>query len=176
MADSSRGIAPLAIIIMGVSGSGKSTLAREISAAMGLDFLEGDAFHMPESIAKMAAGSPLTDDDRWPWLDRLGHAVNANVETHGVALATCSALKRIYRDRLRQTIAAPVNFVLLEGERDVLARRLSSRTGHYMPASLLSSQLETLELPGPDEHVLTLDAALPPAELRDDVLKWLAEC
>jgi gluconokinase len=175
VADSSRGIAPLAIIIMGVSGSGKSTLARELSAVMGLDFLEGDAFHMPESIAKMAAGSPLTDDDRWPWLDRLGCAINANLQTHGVAVATCSALKRVYRDRLRQTVAAPIKFVLLEGERDVLARRLSSRTGHYMPASLLSSQLETLELPGPDEQVLTLDATQPPSMLRDDVLKWLTE-
>jgi gluconokinase len=173
MTDSSRGFGPLAIIIMGVSGSGKSTLARELSVAKGLPFLEGDSFHTPEAVAKMAAGSPLSDEDRWPWLDRLAHAITADVAAHGLTIATCSALKRIYRDRLRRTITAPVKFVLLEGGRDVLARRLSSRIGHYMPASLLSSQLETLELPDGDEHVLTLDATKPPAALRDAVLAWV---
>lgn len=170
---SSRGVTPVAIIIMGVSGSGKSTLARELSVAMNLPFLEGDAFHTPDAIAKMAAGTPLTDDDRWPWLDRLGRAINADVTAHGVAVATCSALKRAYRDRLREAVSTPVKFVLLEGERDVLARRMSNRPGHYMPPSLLSSQLETLEQPDADEHVLTLDATQTPAMLRDAVLKWV---
>lgn len=173
VSDTSFGFAPLAIIVMGVSGSGKSTLATALSTSIGATFLEGDAFHTPQAVAKMAAGQPLTDEDRWPWLDRLGHAVTAEVAAHGVAVAACSALKRSYRDCLRKTIAAPVKFVLLQGARDVLAERLSSRTGHYMPASLLSSQLETLELPTPDENVLSLNAHQPPAVLRDAVLAWL---
>lgn len=165
-------MSPMAIIIMGVSGSGKSTLGAELAVATGAKFLEGDLFHTPEAIAKMARGEPLSDADRWPWLDRLGKAIADEVAAHGIAIVACSALKRSYRDRLRA--AAPVKFVLLEGERDELARRLTTRTGHYMPASLLSSQLETLELPTPDEQVLTLDAHRTPPELRDDVMAWLA--
>jgi gluconokinase len=173
MAASSRNLGPLAIIIMGVSGCGKSTLADELSGVTGVSYLEGDAFHTPEAIAKMAAGSPLTDDDRWPWLDRLGQAIAADVGAHNFAIATCSALKRAYRDRLRQTIAVSVKFVQIEGDQDVLAHRLSERCGHYMPTSLLTSQLETLEPPDPDEHALILNATLPPPVLRDDVLKWI---
>jgi gluconokinase len=175
MTNTSRGFGPLAVIIMGVSGSGKSTLARELSVATGSPFLEGDTFHTPEAIAKMAAGIPLNDDDRGPWLERLGHAIAADVTTRGFTIATCSALKRIYRDRLRQTIAAPIKFVLLEGEREMLARRLANRVGHYMPASLLSSQFDTLERPSPDEHVLILDAALSPSAACSKVLAWTAE-
>lgn len=172
MTDLSRR-APLAVIVMGVSGSGKTTVSVALAAALNSPRLEGDVFHSSQSVAKMASGTPLTDDDRWPWLDRLGHAVDAAVQEHGFVIATCSALKRVYRDRLRAVITAPVRFVLLDaGERE-LSRRLSSRSGHFMPAKLLSSQIATLEYPQADEGVLMLNAEQSPAALRDAIIAWL---
>src|ERR1043165_2693670 len=108
-----RSLRPLALIAMGVSGSGKSTLGKALADAVGCPFLEGDDFHSPESVQKMRAGTPLTDADRWPWLERLGRAIGTAVAEHGITVASCSSLKRIYRDRLRETIAIPVCFVLL---------------------------------------------------------------
>jgi gluconokinase len=171
--DISRGLAPLAIIIMGVSGSGKSTLGKELADALAVPFLEGDVFHTPQAIEKMRAAVPLTDEDRWPWLDSLGCAVGAAMANSGVVVAACSALKRTYRDRLRKTISAPVCFVLLDGEREELWRRLSNRIGHFMPARLLSSQLETLERPRADEPAITLDAGQPPSVLCEQTITWL---
>lgn len=158
---------------MGVSGSGKSTVGDEIAKLTGRPFLEGDMFHSPEAIAKMRAGTPLNDVDRWPWLDRIGHAVNEAVARHDVVFVTCSALKKAYRDRLRQAIDGPVRFVLLDGDRAELLRRLRSRSGHYMPAALLDSQIATLERPQKSEDVLTLKAERPAAELADQILAWL---
>lgn len=166
-------VAPLAVIIMGVSGSGKTTVSIALAEAAGCPRLEGDSFHTSQAIAKMAAGTPLTDEDRWPWLDRLGKAIETTVEERGLVVATCSALKHTYRDRIRQAIRAPVRFVLLDVGRDELKRRLSSRSGHYMPASLLPSQIATLERPAPDEGVLILDAEQAPAILRDQIIRWL---
>lgn len=157
-----RSLRPLALIAMGVSGSGKSTLGKALADAVGCPFLEGDDFHSPESVQKMRAGTPLTDDDRWPWLERLGRAIGAAVAEHGIAVASCSSLKSIYRDRLRQTIAIPVCFVLLDASRDELTRRMKHRAGHYMPVSLLDSQLATLERPDSDELAILIDADLPP--------------
>jgi len=111
---------------MGVSGSGKSTLAAALAGAIHCPFLEGDEFHSPEAVRKMGAGTPLTDDDRWPWLERLGRAIATAAASDGVAVASCSALKRIYRDRLRQSIAVPVYFVLLEPSRETSRRRLAA--------------------------------------------------
>lgn len=165
--------APLAVVVMGVSGSGKTTVSIALAEALGSPRLEGDAFHAPQSVAKMASGTPLTDEDRWPWLDRLAHGVDAAVKEHGFVIATCSALKRIYRDRLRAVIEAPVHFVLLDAGQSELSRRLSSRSGHFMPAKLLSSQIATLEYPAPDEGVLTLNAEQSPAALRDAIIAWL---
>lgn len=156
---------PLAIVVMGVSGSGKTTLGAALAEAIGCPFLEGDDFHSPESIGRMRSGEPLTDEDRWPWLDRLGHAIRARLEQQGVVVASCSALKLSYRDRLRMAISHPVSFILLDGEETELRRRMSARTEHYMPASLLVSQLATLEKPRPDESALILDAGLPTAQL-----------
>jgi gluconokinase len=146
---------------MGVSGSGKSTLASALAAAIGCPFLEGDEFHSPESVQKMRSGIALTDADRWPWLGRLGRAIGAAVDEHGIAVASCSSLKRTYRDRLRATIEAPVCFVLIEASREELTRRMSHRAGHYMPVTLLDSQLATLEKPQSDELAITIDASLP---------------
>ncbi|HVY79347.1 MAG TPA: gluconokinase [Steroidobacteraceae bacterium] len=166
----SRSVGPLALIVMGVSGSGKSTLGAALAGALGCPFLEGDEFHSSEAVGKMRAGIPLTDEDRWPWLDRLGRAIAAAVAERGVAVASCSALKRAYRDRLRAVIAAPVRFILPEASRDELLRRMSSRTGHYMPPTLLDSQLETLERPHADEHAITVDALAATATACEQIL------
>ena len=161
-----------AIIVMGVSGSGKSTLAAALADRLGCPLIEGDAYHSAASIAKMQAGHALTDEDRWPWLDRLGGAIGTAAATTGVAVAACSALRRSYRERLATAAGVPPHFVLLDTARDEIARRMQARTGHYMPGSLLDSQLATLERPQPDEQALALDAARPIAALCDAVLAW----
>ena len=158
-----------AIVVMGVSGSGKSTLAALLADRLGCPLIEGDEFHSAANVAKMAAGHPLDDADRWPWLDRVGQAVGAAAQS-GIAVAACSALKRRYRERLQAASDVPLLFVLLDTEADELARRLTQRAGHYMPASLLDSQLATLERPAPGERALTLDAARTPDALCADVL------
>ncbi len=158
---------------MGVSGSGKTTLGGVLAQALDCPFLDGDAFHDPVAIAKMSAGEPLTDDDRWPWLDRLGGAMDQALASGGRVVAACSALRRGYRDRLRAAISAPARFVLLDVSSDELQRRLDHRTDHYMPASLLGSQLATLERPGADEAALLLTAIASPRQLCEATLAWL---
>lgn len=167
--------AGFAIIAMGVSGSGKSTLGALLANKLDCPFLEGDDFHDARAIAKMSAGQPLDDDDRWPWLDRLGLAVGEALTSGGRVVAACSALRRSYRERLRGAIAAPTRFVMLDASHDELLRRLTSRSDHYMPASLLESQLATLERPGADEAVFTLDAAAPPERLCEIAQAWLED-
>lgn len=165
----------LAIVTMGVSGCGKSTLGALLARRLGCAFLEGDAFHDDEAIAKMRGGSPLTDADRWPWLDRLGAAIRETLDAEGQVVAACSALRLRYRERLRAAVGAPIRFVLLDASRDELLRRLTQRADHYMPPSLLDSQLATLERPDPDEAVFTLDALTAPEGLCDSVQAWLTE-
>jgi carbohydrate kinase (thermoresistant glucokinase family) len=150
---------------MGVSGSGKSTVACGIGAALGLHFIDGDSLHSAASVAKMQAGTPLQDADRWPWLDRIGTALADTAQwPQGVVIA-CSALRRSYRDRIRA--AAPgVRFVFLDGAKDLIASRMAGRTGHYMPGTLLDSQLRTLEVPGEDEtDVLRVSVDAQPGEI-----------
>jgi carbohydrate kinase (thermoresistant glucokinase family) len=147
-----------AIVVMGPSGCGKSTLGAALAARLGVPFIEGDALHPPENLAKMAAGVPLDDADRAPFLDAVGAALAARPEG---AVASCSALRRTYRDRLRAR-AGRVAFVLPLAPRAVLAARLAGRAGHFMPASLLDSQMATLERPGADELACVVDAAAPP--------------
>jgi gluconokinase len=163
-----------AIVVMGVSGSGKSTLASLLAERLGCPFFEGDSFHSEANVAKMRGGEPLTDADRGPWLDALGAAIGAGVKQEGLAVAACSALRHIYRKRLRDGIAAPTAFVLLEAGREELVRRLNTRPGHYMPASLIDSQLATLERPEAEENSLVLDSMLAPESLADRVMDWLA--
>jgi gluconokinase len=138
------------IVVMGVSGSGKSTLAEALARKLELAFLEGDDFHPEQNRRKMAAGIALEDEDRWPWLDALSEAITAARITQGV-IATCSALKRSYRDRIRAKVTPPLSFVFLSVAHDELVHRLQSRRGHFMPAALLESQLNTLEIPAVDE-------------------------
>jgi len=160
---------------MGVSGSGKSTLGGALAHALHCTFLEGDQFHSSEAVAKMRSGVPLTDEDRWPWLDRLGHAISTRATDDGLVVAACSALRRVYRDRLRQAITAPLSFMLMDADHDELLRRMTGRPGHYMPPSLLTSQINTLERPDPQEHILTLDSRQPVTSLCAQALTWLQE-
>ncbi len=135
---------------MGVSGSGKSTVAAGIASALGLHFIDGDSLHSAASVALMRAGTPLRDDDRWPWLDRIGARLSDAAQWPDGVVIACSALKRVYRDRIRS--AAPgVRFVFLDGPGDLIRARMAGRTGHYMPSTLLESQLRTLEPPDAGE-------------------------
>ena len=143
-------------IIMGVSGSGKTEIGSRLAQALGVEFVEGDAYHSPTNIRKMSAGIPLTDEDRKEWLQAIAKRVRAaNDSGRGVVVA-CSALKRSYRDLLRAE-AAPVQFVFLRGSRELIAKRLGQRKGHFMPPALLDSQFCTLEEPAPDEHAWVVD-------------------
>ena len=151
----------MGIVIMGVSGSGKSTIGRALAAALKAPFLEGDEYHPAANLAKMSAGIPLQDDDRWPWLDALGAALGAQIREQGLAVCACSALKRSYRDRLRLKADVPLLIVALQADFELIRQRLATRSGHFMPASLLSSQLATLELPDASEQALLLAGDAP---------------
>ena len=153
---------PLRVVVMGVSGCGKSTVGAALAQALGLRFVEGDSLHPPRNVALMAAGTPLTDEDRRGWLQAVAQIL-ADAKDSGVVVS-CSALKRSYRDQLR--VAAPdLKLVHLRGEPALLAQRMNERKGHYMPPSLLQSQLDTLEPPAADESVFTADVAEPPSRL-----------
>ncbi len=154
---------------MGVSGAGKSTVGRRLAAALGLPFLEGDDFHPPANIAAMRAGDALTDADRAPWLDRLAEALAG---ARDGAVLSCSALARAYRDRLRAATPELV-FVHLDVAGDELERRLRQRRGHFMPPTLLGSQLATLEPLAADEAGIVLDGTMPPEELADRAVSLL---
>ncbi|MFI6784964.1 gluconokinase [Micromonospora sp. NPDC050276] len=152
------------VVVMGVAGAGKTTVARGISAATGLLFAEADEFHTPGNVARMRSGVPLDDAARWPWLrDIAAWLADRGAEGQSTVLA-CSALKRSYRDVLRQG-SPRVDFVHLDGPTEAIRARLARREGHYMPASLLESQLATLEPAEPDESVLVLDVSLAPEDL-----------
>ena len=138
---------------MGVSGAGKTTVGLEVTAVSGVPFLDADDLHPPANVAKMRAGTALDDDDRLPWLD----AVGAALRDAAPCVMACSALRRSYRDRLRQHAPAAL-FVLLQVPRTELERRTVARDGHFMPAALLDSQLATLEAPDPAEGIVVLDA------------------
>ncbi|VXC83440.1 gluconokinase [Sphingomonas sp. 8AM] len=165
--------APLAVVVMGVSGTGKSTLGALLAGHWQAPFLEGDTYHSAANVAKMEAGAPLTDADRWPWLDRLGAALGDAARADGVAVAACSALRHAYRARLEAAAGMPLHFAFLDTARGEIARRMGARTGHYMPPSLLDSQLATLEPPTPDERALRLDAGCAPEALCRKVRAWV---
>ncbi len=153
--------APPRIVLMGVSGCGKSTLGRALADGLGIAFVEGDALHPPENVARMAAGVALTDADRHDWLQSIAEQLRAAKLGGWGVVVSCSALKRSYRELLRAA-ASEVRFVHLHGAPDLLAARLRGRSGHYMPPSLLQSQLDTLEPPLADENALSVDVAAAP--------------
>src|SRR6478609_3459703 len=141
---------PDVVIVMGVSGSGKSTVAKGLSTVLGWEFAEGDAFHPEANVAKMRSGTPLTDEDRWPWLEAIGDWISAKERAGESAVVTSSALRRVYRDLLRRG-RPHVRFLHVEAPSEVIRERMEQRAGHYMPPSLLPSQLATLESLEPDE-------------------------
>jgi carbohydrate kinase (thermoresistant glucokinase family) len=161
---------PPVLVVMGVAGSGKTTLAGVLAERLGWDLCEGDSLQPPANLAKMAAGRPLTDEDRRPWLALIRAWIHEQVASGRPGLITCSALKRSYRDVLRHP---HVVFVHLSGTRRSLLARVAAREGHFMPASLLDSQLADLEPPGPDEQAVTVDIALSPPAQADAVVRAL---
>ena len=160
------------LVVMGVSGSGKTTIARGIAEAKGWSMLEGDTFHPPANVAKMAAGTPLTDVDRWPWLRAIAAAIDADRARGEHAVVACSALRRAYRDILIGD-RPDVRLVYLKGSRTLIGERMRARHGHFMPPALLDSQFQTLEEPGPDEHPITVEIGGTPDEIVRAVLERL---
>ncbi len=161
------------LVPMGVSGCGKSTLGKALAARLDWGYLEGDDFHSPANVAKMRAGTPLDDADRWPWLAAIAERMDAKIAAQESAVVACSALKRAYRDFLRNG-RPEVLFIYLRVTRGELERRLTARHHAWMPASLLASQLATLEEPRADEpRVLAVNADGDPASILDAVLQGL---
>ena len=161
------------VVVMGVAGSGKSVIGGLLAAAEGWTYLEGDGFHPAANVAKMAAGTPLVDEDRWPWLRALADAIDAIRAGGGSAVVACSALRRVYRDVLIGD-RSDVRLVYLRGARAVIGARLAVRAGHFMPAALLDSQFATLEEPGPAENPVIADADGAPDEIVDAIRKALS--
>ena len=151
---------PRHLVVMGVSGCGKTSVGRQLAQALGSGFIEGDELHPPANVARMAAGTPLTDADRAGWLAEIGRRLGQAHAAGTGLVVSCSALKRSYRDGLRAACPG-LRLLHLHGDPDLLRRRMQARSGHYMPPSLLDSQLATLEAPAPDEQALTLDVAPP---------------
>jgi gluconokinase len=161
------------IVVVGVSGSGKTTVAERLAQRLGCDVAEADAFHSAANVAKMSAGIPLDDEDRWPWLRAIAAWIREHDDAGKSAVITCSALKRKYRDLLRA--ASPrISFVHLSGAPEVIAAHMHARKGHFMPESLLPSQYATLEPLGPDEQGITVDVARPLEEVVEAALGVLA--
>ena len=144
------------LVVMGVSGSGKTTVAKGLAAALGWRFREGDGLHPPANVAKMAAGTPLTDEDRAPWLAAIAQVIDGWRADGVSGIVTCSALKRAYRGVLVGD-RADVRLVHLAGDKALIAARMAARKGHFMPPALLDSQFATLEAPGPEETPLVVD-------------------
>jgi gluconokinase len=155
------------IIIFGVSGAGKTTVGKMLAEQLGWRFLEADDFHSAANIEKMRSGHPLTDEDRWPWLDCLRKQIEQLLSPGENAVLACSALKRAYRDRLRVSVA--VEFVFLRGDYALVEKQLRSRRGHFMNAALLQSQFDDLEEPQPDENILTIELGQTPEEIVEEI-------
>ncbi|SMF51892.1 gluconokinase [Cellulosimicrobium cellulans J34] len=160
---------PQHLVVMGVAGSGKTTVATLLARHLGTEYAEADQFHPQANIDKMSAGTPLTDEDRWPWLEAIRDWLSAEADAGRSGVVTCSALKRSYRDLLR-TADGSVCFVHLDGSRELLGERMEHRSGHFMPTSLLPSQLATLEPLADDEPGFTLDVASTPEQIVEQIL------
>ena len=157
-------------VMMGVCGSGKSLIGAQLARALDIEFVEGDGLHPPDNVRRMAAGIPLTDDDRHGWLIRVAARLRAAQRAGTGLVVSCSALKRSYRDLLRSVGAADVRFVYLGGSRALLTERMAQRRGHFMPPALLDSQLAILEEPSPDERAWVCDISKPPETIVADLV------
>jgi len=160
---------PMVLLLMGVAGCGKSTIGQRLSRRLGWEFRDADSFHPPANIAKMSSGTPLTDDDRWPWLDAIAAWIDQHTTTKTPAIVSCSALKRAYRSRILGARAA-VQLVYLKGSKEIISDRMSRRRNHFMPTALLDSQFATLEEPGPTERPLVVNVALPPNRIAEHII------
>ena len=163
MAGRVAGIA--AIVVMGVSGAGKSTVGKLIAARLDCPFRDADSFHPAANIAKMSRGEPLTDDDRWPWLNAIAAWIAEHRAAGTTCVVTCSALKRRYRDIITSRQSADVRMVYLKGDFDLIAARLKARKDHFMPPALLQSQFAALEEPSADERAITASIDATPDEI-----------
>lgn len=157
------------ILVMGVSGCGKSSVGGTLAASLGLAFVEGDTLHPPANVEKMTRGIALDDSDRWPWLDEIGVVLRSG--SGAGVVVSCSALKRSYREALRQAANGALEIVFLEGSAAVLEERLRQRSDHFMPAALLQSQLDTLEIPTDETGVITVDIDQPLPVICDIALR-----
>jgi gluconokinase len=155
------------VILFGVSGTGKTTVGKLLARERGWRFIEADDFHPAANVEKMRSGHPLTDEDRWPWLERLRQEIERSLAAGENAVLACSALKRAYRDRLR--VSDEVKFVFLRSDYALVEEQLRSRHGHFMNAALLQSQFDDLEEPQPDEHAITVELGRTPEELVNEI-------
>ena len=163
---------PCALIVMGVSGSGKSTIAARLAERLSWTFEDGDRFHPASNVAKMSAGQPLTDEDRWPWLQAIADEIDSVCRAGGHAVIACSALKRAYRNVLVHG-RRDVRIVFLKGTQSLIADRLVRRKGHFMPPGLLESQFKTLEPPAADENAVTVSIDAAVETIVDDIVRQL---
>jgi gluconokinase len=163
---------PCALVVMGVSGSGKSTVAEHLAARIGWRYVDGDLFHPASNVAKMSAGHPLTDEDRWPWLRAIAGEIDRLSAAGQRAVVACSALKHAYRDILVHD-RDDVRIVFLDGSQDLIAKRLAARKGHFMPSGLLDSQFKTLEPPQPSERPVTVSIDAPVDAIINDIIRQL---
>ncbi len=163
---------PCALVVMGVSGSGKTTVASKLAMRLHWTFEDGDRFHPKSNVEKMRAGHPLTDEDRWPWLNAIADEIERVCRAGEHAVIACSALKRIYRDVLLRG-RGDVRIVFLNGTQQLIAQRLSLRKDHFMPPGLLDSQFRTLEAPGPDENAIDVSIDAPVDTIVDDIASKL---
>lgn len=163
---------PNVLVVMGVSGSGKTTIAALLAGRLGWEFEDGDDFHPPANVEKMRTGHPLTDEDRWPWLHTIAAWIDAVRAEGRQGIVTCSGLKKAYRDILVGD-RPDVRLVYLQGSRETVGRRQAARVNHFMPASLVDSQFQTLQEPGPDESALVVTVDLPPVAIADTILHEL---
>ena len=164
--------APCALVVMGVSGSGKSTIADALARELGWRYEDGDKFHPASNVAKMRAGHPLTDEDRWPWLQAIADEIDRSCKRGERVVIACSALKRAYRDILVRG-RGDVRIVFLDGTEALIAGRLAARKGHFMPPGLLTSQFRTLEPPAVDERPVTVSIDATVGAIVDDIVRQL---
>ena len=164
--------APCALVVMGVSGSGKSTIADALAKRLGWRCEDGDKFHPASNVAKMSAGQPLTDEDRWPWLQAIADEIDRSCKRGERVVIACSALKRAYRDILVHG-RNDVRFIFLDGTEALIAERLAARQGHFMPPGLLASQFKTLEPPTSGERAVTVSIDATIGDIVDDIIRQL---